>query len=87
MEDKKIILSEELEFFNSMKEEWLKIYEGKFALIKGKTLIDTFTTFEEAYEKSVELFGNAAVLIKKIEQTEHPEMMPALTLGLIHAHI
>ena len=80
-------LKEELDFFESQKEQWLNLYEGKFLLIKGRKLIDTFTTLEEAYEKGVELFGNSPIFIKKLTREEHPEQIPALTLGLIHAHL
>ncbi|MBM4276334.1 MAG: hypothetical protein FJ130_00425 [Deltaproteobacteria bacterium] len=82
-----LILKEELEYFNSMLDQWLQVYEGKFALIKDHKLVDTFTTFEEAYKKTVELFGNSPVLIKKITKVDQPERIPALTLGLIRAYL
>ena len=31
-DEKNVVLREELEFFESKREEWIKIYEGKFAL-------------------------------------------------------
>lgn len=86
-DEKNVVLREELEFFESKREEWIKIYEGKFALVKGNRLIDTFTTLEEAYRKGVELFGNGPFLIKVISKEEKIEKIPALTLGIIHAHL
>jgi hypothetical protein len=82
-----LLLKEELEFFNSKLQDWLRMYEGKFALVKGKELIDTFTNMEDAYKKAVELFGNSPVLIKKITKDEEPEKIPVLTLGLIRANL
>ena len=86
-ENKGIVLAEELDFFESKREEWLKIYEGKYALVKGRTLINTFTTLEEAYLKGVELFGNTPFLIKPILKQDPVEKVPALTIGIIHARI
>ncbi len=87
IEEKDLVLKEELDFFESKREEWLKIYEGKYALVKEKKLIDTFTTLEEAYQKGVELFGDSPFLIKVVLKQDEVEKIPALTLGIIHAHL
>ncbi|MBZ0158421.1 MAG: hypothetical protein K8I29_19660 [Alphaproteobacteria bacterium] len=81
------VLQEELEYYISQLSEWLNYYEGHYALIKGKKLVGTFTTPEEAYRDGVSKFGNVPFLIKKIERIERLEQLPALTLGLICAHI
>ncbi len=79
-------LDTELEFFNKNKDEYLKYYRDKYALIKGEELINTFTTEEEAYNEGIDRFGNVPFLIKQITDVEFVHMFPALTLGLIHAH-
>lgn len=80
------ILKNEIEYFNSMRAEWLQHYEGHFALVKDHKLIGTFTTEVEAYREGVKLFGNNPFLIKKIEKDEKLEKLPALTLGILRAY-
>ncbi|MBF0537758.1 MAG: hypothetical protein HQL03_05830 [Nitrospirae bacterium] len=79
-------LDKELEYFNKNKEEYLKYFKGKYALIKGEEFINTFTAEEEAYNEGIDRFGNTPFLIKLITDKEFIHMLPALTLGLIHAH-
>lgn len=80
------ILREELKFFESRRAEWLERHEGKFALIKGSTLVDTFDTAENAYVAGVQQFGNVPFLVKQIVRQERTERLPALSLGLLRAH-
>ncbi|MCK4248920.1 MAG: hypothetical protein KAX15_03995 [Candidatus Omnitrophica bacterium] len=81
------LLREELEFFEEKKDEWLTLYAEKYALVKGKKLINTFTTFQEAYDVGVTSFSVAPFLVKQIIGEEPVEEVPALMLGLIHANI
>ncbi len=83
---KETALKEEIEYFNSMLEEWLQHYEGHYALVKDRKLYGTFTEEVEAYREGVKLFGNKPFLIKKIERVERLEKLPALTLGIIRAY-
>ncbi|MBF0567514.1 MAG: hypothetical protein HQK95_01470 [Nitrospirae bacterium] len=76
----------ELIYFKENLEEWLKYYEGKHALVKDNQLINTFTTFEEAYDEGVKRFGRQSFLVRQIVKQEIPYVLPALTLGLIRAH-
>ena len=78
-------LKEEIEYYRAIKEELLKKYEGKYALIKGKQLIDTYTTHEEAYNAGVEKYGNEAFLIQQILPEEPIQSLPALMLGVMRA--
>lgn len=79
-------LEEELEYFKSIKNTSLAPYKGKFALIKGKKLIDAFTTSEEAYQAGVSRFGTEPFLIKEVADEETVESIPALNIGNLHAH-
>jgi len=81
-----VTLDLEVEFFEANRGEWLKHHKGKFALVRGRDLIGTFTTFQEAYEEGVDQFGSEAFLVKQVVEEDRSEHLPALTLGLIHAH-
>lgn len=78
-------LQAELMWFQEHKDELLRNYEGKFALVKGQKLIDTFTTAEEAYTRGVALFGTDPFLIKQITREEQVAQIPSLMLGLMNA--
>ena len=80
------ILSDELGFFEEKRAEWLKLYPGQFALVKGRELVGTFTTFQEAYSAGVKRFGNAPMLIRQVIPTDPVEQAPALTHGLIRVN-
>lgn len=79
------MLKKELKFFEKNRNEWLKYYEDKFALIRNETLINTFTTEEEAYNEGIKQFGLEPFLIKQIRKIDIIASMPALTCGLINA--
>ncbi len=80
------VLAQELEYFEQNREEFLKHYDGQFALVKGSELHGTFTKEVEAFEAGVELFGTAPFLIKQVLESDTLAQVPALTLGLISAH-
>jgi hypothetical protein len=84
---KSISLKEELEFFESMRAEWVGSYRDRFVLIKGKDLVGVFDTFGDAYRIGVEKFGNHPFLIKRVTEEEQIEKFPALTLGIVHANL
>jgi len=81
------VLEKEIRFFNKIKGDLLKTYKGKIALIKNEQLVNTFTTFEEAYREGVKRFGKEPFLIKPIEETEAQQTIPALTANLLHANL
>lgn len=56
----------EIKYFNAHREEWIALYEGKYALVKDENLLGTFDTEQAAYEAGVEKLGNEPMLIKKI---------------------
>jgi hypothetical protein len=79
-------LKEEIEYFNSKLPDWLDTYEDQFALIKDHQLIGTFSTEVEAYKEGIARLGNVPFLIKQISRVEIIQKLPALMVGLIHAH-
>lgn len=81
------ILQVELAYFQKRREHLLAEHGGKYALIKGKTLVGTFDTHEAAYEHGVFRFGNVPFLIKEIREHDEVVRLPALSLGLIRANL
>jgi len=83
--DGESVLAEELAYFREKKDAWLQHHMGKFALVKGRELIDRFTTDKEAYEAGVKAYGEEPFLIKRIVEEEPTESLPALMAGVIRA--
>jgi hypothetical protein len=79
-------LETELAFYETIKEELLQHYQGKFVLIIGNERLGVFDKSEDAYARGIELKGNVPMLIKRIDQNEPIERIPAMVLGLINAH-
>jgi hypothetical protein len=78
-------IQEELAFFEQKRAELVKTHLGKFALVKGHALIDTFSTFSEAYLKGVELFGPEPFLVKLIVPEDPTLAIPVLNPHLLSA--
>ena len=81
------VLREELAYFEENRSAWVTAHHGKFALIKGRSLLDTFTTFAEAYARGVELFGPESFLVKCILAEDPKHAIPVLSFSLIHASL
>jgi hypothetical protein len=75
----------ELAYFEEHRQELLQHHEGKFALVKGRELVGTFTTFAEAFEAGVARFGNVPFLIKPVTAAESLAQAPALYTGVLSA--
>ena len=80
-------LEQELAHYKSIREQLLQQHEGKFALIIENILLGVYDTPEEAYRIGTTQRGNVPMLIKHIIRTEIPERLPAMTLGLLSAHL
>ena len=80
-----MIFEKELRYYESRKDELLKFYENKFALIKGEPLIDTFTTIEEAYVDGIKRFGSDIFLIRKISNGRPDTILPPSKLETTNA--
>ena len=63
-------LKEEYEAYKARKDELLVKHEGKFVLIKGKELIDVFSSYDDALKEGVKKFGNVPFLVKRIQNEE-----------------
>lgn len=80
------ILDKELQFYQLHRSELLEKHEGQVALIHGEDLIGTFPTDEEALSEGARRFGLVPFLVKSIRKEEPEVHIPALTLGILHAH-
>jgi hypothetical protein len=81
------VLDREIRFFRKIKEDLVKTHKGKVALIKNEQLVDTFTTFEEAYRDGIKRFGKEPFFVKPIAQQEEQQQIPALTANLVNANL
>jgi hypothetical protein len=79
-------LDQELATFEAMKADLLRNHAGKFVLIKGDQLIDTFDTPANAYAEGVQRFGQEPFLVKPVRETEEIYHNHALYSGLMNAH-
>ena len=67
------ILAEELKTYKENKERLVKEHNGKYVLIKGEEIINTFDTQNDAIKVGIDKFGNTPFLVKKIEEIEQPQ--------------
>lgn len=58
-------LEKELETYNKKLPE-LKEHEGKYVLICGEEVVDTFATYEDAIKEGYKKFGLKPFLVKQI---------------------
>lgn len=80
-------IDDEITAFEQQLAELLAHHAGKFALFKGGSLVDTFTTELEAYQEGVKRFGSEPFLVRQVTPADGPPaQMPALFAGLLHAH-
>jgi hypothetical protein len=80
-------LEQELTYFQQHLPEWLSVYPGQFAVIKGDQLLGTFTTFDEAFAAGVKAYGTEPFLIRQVAETAPVAYNPALSVGALYAHL
>jgi hypothetical protein len=61
----KMALEKEIETYKNKLPE-LKAHEGKFVLIQGENVVDTFTSYEDALKEGYKQFGIKPFLVKQI---------------------
>lgn len=83
-EKNEVELKQERDFYEANKAEYLRLYKGKFVLIRDKELHGSFDSFDAAYNAGVDKFGNAPMLIRRVEEQDPTENIPAYYLGLLH---
>lgn len=63
-------LQRELNTFKKKKKELLTESKGRFVLIKGTEVIETFKSYEDALSEGYKKFGNEPFLVKEISVVE-----------------
>lgn len=76
------MLEIERAYFAQSLPEWLKLYPGKVALVKGQELISTYDNETHAVSEGAKRFGNTSFLVRRISPSAVEFSVPALTLGI-----
>lgn len=80
-------LEREREFYLQHFQEWLTENRGRFALIKEESLVGLFSSYDEALSEGARRFGAESFLVRPVLENQPEASIPALSLGLINAHI
>jgi hypothetical protein len=70
-------LEKELETYKAKLPE-LKANEGKFVLIKGDSIVNVFSTYEDAIKEGYSKFGLEPFLVKQIHALEQVQFISRL---------
>ena len=65
-----VALEREYKVFKEHQSELLLKGEGKFALIKGDSVVDVFASYEDALKEGLKRFGDVPFLIHEIQREE-----------------
>ena len=77
-----ITLQTELDVFERLRLSLLDRAPGKYALVKGSDLVDTFGSEAEAIREGYRRFGNEAFLVKRIVVADVPMNFTSFNLGM-----
>ncbi len=80
------MLEQERQFYDEHLQEWLQKYHNRFVLVKGRELIGTFDTNEEALTEGARRFGLDSFLVRRVEEKQPLVDIPALALGILSAN-
>ncbi len=75
-------LETELRYFGEHRSDLLETAAGKFALVKGETLIGTFDSETEAIRHGYQTLGNVAFLVKQVTEADIPLSFTSFNLGV-----
>jgi len=65
-----VVLEREYKTFKEHRAELLARGEGKFALIKGETIVEVFASYEDALKEGLKRFGDVPFLLQEIQREE-----------------
>lgn len=80
-------LAREIAYYEANKEDYLRSLRGRYVVIHEERLRGDFPTFNDAYEFALREFGDVTLLIQLVEAEEPAPSSPAMTLGILRAHI
>jgi hypothetical protein len=72
----------EASFFEQHREELVERANGKFALVKGESLVGIFDSQIEAIRAGYQRFGNEAFLVKHVVRVEIPLNFTSFHVGV-----
>jgi hypothetical protein len=75
-------LQTELHYFNEHRSELLEQAFGKFALIKGNSLIGIFDSEASAIRNGYQTLGNVPFLVRQITEVDIPLGFTSFNLGV-----
>jgi hypothetical protein len=75
-------LETELRFFNAHRPELLQDAAGKFALVKGDSLIGVFDSDTAAIRHGYETLGNVPFLVKEVTEVDIPLNFTSFHVGV-----
>lgn len=81
------MLETEMNYLKTHREDLVKLYPGRYLVIKGEEVTGAYETREAALEGAAEMHGLSNVLIRRAEDSDEIISIPALAFGLIYAHI
>lgn len=81
------MFEKELAYYKEHKDELLQHHENQFVLIKKNEFAGAYSSDVEAYKAGLQKFGNVSFLIKQVTKEEEIVRFPALTLGVLNAHM
>jgi hypothetical protein len=81
------MLEEERRFYEENLPQWIDQYADRFVLVKGRDLIGTFNTMEEALAQGARLFGLQSFLVRQVLPNQPELHVPALALGILRANL
>jgi hypothetical protein len=79
------MLDQELRFYEAHRTEWAAKHPGKYALVKGASLIGVFDSLESALAEGARHFGSDSFLARSVDEPPAPVSIPAFTAGVLHA--
>jgi hypothetical protein len=68
-------LEKELETYNSKLPELKAVHEGKYVLIHGAAVIDTFSSYDDAIKAGYSQFGLSPFLVKQVRAMEQAQFI------------
>ena len=80
-------LKTERDYFASSVGEWVKVHDGKVALVKGTSLVGVYDTELNAVAAGARLYGTSGFLVRRIQSTGDSAQYPlSLSLGLLRGN-
>jgi hypothetical protein len=77
----------EIAFFERHRSEWANEQVGRFALVKGESLVGTYDSPDDALSEGARRFGRESFLVRLILPPRQEVTIPALTMGLLDTRL